>query len=101
VKFKYVVSLVLALVVVLMVSVLGTLPKSEPKNIEAVVTSKGTRSNYGPSGDRLRLRIDTGKLVTVSIGPQAGIRVGDRVVLNTYDRYMFGPKYQFVKLLRQ
>jgi len=96
-KNKEIVVSISVFTIILVFAVLSWIPKSEPQLVEAVVTSKGIRPAVGPSGDRLAVRTDTGRIAIVSTSSQFGIRVGDRILLSTHDRYLFGPKYQFVK----
>lgn len=77
-----------------------SVPKSESQFIEGVIISKGTYQGLESSGDKLVVETDAGRTATVSISNQPGIRVNDRVLLSTYDRYLLGPKYQFVKIVR-
>jgi len=80
-------------------SVLISLPKSDPHHIEGIIISKGTLQGEDSNGDKLVVEIESGRKTTIATWTQTGARVGDRVLLNTYDRFFYGPAFQFVKVL--
>jgi len=100
-KNKEIIVSAVIFLMILTFAVISWIPKSEPRLIEAIVTSKGTRPAEGPSGDKLSVKTDSGRIVTVSTPSQYGIRVGDRILLSTHDRYLFGAAYQFVKRIQE
>lgn len=96
-EFKYLVFALLFSAI----AILSVIPKTEPMEVQATVVSKGTLPSPEVAGDKLSLKTDSGRLVTIGISPQYGVRVGDRVLLNTYETYLFARKYHFIKLIRE
>lgn len=63
--------------------------------VKAEVLSRTARS--GPTGNVgvLICKLDSGNRVSVDLPPHGKAQIGDRVLLRSYERYIFGDKYQF------
>jgi len=73
----------------------SVVPTSHTIEITAEVVSRTSRS--GPTGNTgiLICKLDTGNTVMVNAPAISKARTGDKVMLRTYERYLFGNKYQF------
>ena len=81
--------------------ILKQLPKSDEYVLEGIIISKGSSQGYGNSGDKLKVEIDAGKMVSVYVPLQIGTRVGNTVEIAAYDRYIFSPKYRLLRIIRE
>lgn len=100
-RLKHIGYIVLSIVCFSSFVLLSRLPKSDEYLLTGMVTGKGTAQGYGDSGDKLRVEIDAGKVVSVYVPFQMGARVGDTVELSAYDRYVFTPRYRLLKVVRE
>ncbi len=73
----------------------SVIPVSETIEVKAEVVSRTARS--GPTGHTgvLICELTSGSRVRVDLPSHAVAKIGDRVVLRTYERYIFGNKYSF------
>jgi len=73
----------------------SVVPASATVEITAEVVSRTSRS--GPTGNTgiLICKLDSGNTVMVNAPAISKARTGDTVMLRTYERYLFGSKYQF------
>jgi len=90
-------NILLALIPVLLVGgyLITIIPAGPSYQVTAEVSSRTSRS--GPTGNVgiLVCELENGHRVTVELPPIATVQNGDRVVLDSYDRYLLNPKYSF------
>jgi len=99
-SIKQKIFIALGAVLLLIFVLLNTMPSSAPYSIIGTVVSKGASQGYGEGGDKLRVKTDAGEAVSVYVHGQRGIRIGDRLELSAYNRYLLRPKIQFIKIIR-
>ena len=87
-------------VTALVFGTLQRLPKSEAFYVIGTVISKSTQQGYGPSGDTLIVELENGVDVIASNPIQTGVRVGDKVKLSGYERYVFPPIYEYLSKIK-
>lgn len=92
--------LAIATVGTLIFGTLQRLPKSEAYYVTGTVISKNALQGYGPSGDSLVVKLENGIEVKATNTIQTGARTGDIVKLSGYERYLFGPRFQYVSKIQ-
>lgn len=76
------------------------IPAGPTLQVHAEVVSRTSRSGATGNTGVLICALDNGRKVTVEIPPIATVQTGDRVVLNSYERYLLKPRFSFAgKLL--
>ncbi len=90
-------SIVLGLILLFAAGVYSAsfVPASATSEIEAEVITRTARSSPTGNIGILLCKLDSGSTVTVELPPHGKARKGDRIMLRSYDRYIFGAKYQF------
>ncbi len=84
----------------MLVYFLQRIPASDTREVSGVVISKGTTQGLDNSGALLVVKLkDKSGCITLGTNIQVGIRVGDEVLLGTYDRIFFSPRYEFRRKL--
>jgi hypothetical protein len=75
-------------------------PAGPTIQVKVEVISRTSKSSPTGSSGVLICKLGDGRTVAVGIPPIASVRTGDTVFLNSYDRYVFGPKYSFAGKLK-
>jgi len=71
------------------------IPAGPSYQVHADVVSRTSRSGATGNTGILICVLENGSRVTVEIPPIATVQTGDKVVLDSYNRYFISPKYNF------